>query len=61
MKKAYNIRINDLEKILNLLKEYDHDLIVDIDILRLDSYIKRLKNSFSESDELSLTENLVSD
>lgn len=61
MKKAYNIRINDLEKILNLLKEYDHDLIVDIDILRLDSYIKRLKNSFSESEELSLTEKLVSD
>ena len=59
MKKAYNIRIN--EKILKLLKEYDHDLIVDIDILRLDSYIKRLKNSFSEPEEISLVEKLESD
>jgi hypothetical protein len=60
MKKVYDIKISDLKNLLNLLNNFETDPMVQIDIFRLNNYINRLKNNFSDS-KLSTYERLLSD
>lgn len=61
MKKVYDIKIKDLENILALLKENSHDSVVMTDAIRLEEYIKRIKNSFKSTDVISLFEQIQDD
>ena len=46
MKKVYDIKTRDLESILTLLKENIQDSMVLMDVVRLEEYIKRIRNGF---------------
>lgn len=61
MKKVYDIKIKDLESILALLKENMHDSMVVMDVVRLEEYIKRIKNDFRGTETLSLIEQIQDD
>lgn len=61
MKKVYDIKTRDLESILALLKENMHDSIVYMDAIRLEEYIKRIKNGFKSVDGISLFEQIQDD
>lgn len=61
MKKAYDIKIKDLESILTLLKENVHDNTVMTDAIRLEEYIKRIRNGFRSPDSISLFEQIQDD
>ena len=61
MKKAYDIKIKDLESILTLLKENMHDSMVMIDAIRLEEYIKRVKNNFQGYSSITLFEQIQED
>ncbi len=61
MKKVYDIKIKDLEDILSILKENMHDRTVMMDAIRLEEYIKRVKNSFSATESISAFEQLQDD
>ncbi len=47
MKKAYDIRIKDLEDLLIILKQHANEPIVQVDIYNLTNYIRRLKRNFN--------------
>ena len=61
MKKVYDISIRDLESILSLLKENMHDSVVMMDAIRLEEYIKRIKNGFKYVDSPTLLEQIQDD
>lgn len=61
MKKVYDIKIKDLENILSLLKENMDDGIVMKDVIRLEEYIKRIKNGHKSVECLSLFEKIQDD
>ena len=61
MKKAYDIKIKDLENILTLLKENIQDSTVMMDAIRLEEYIKRIRNGFRNVDSISLFEQIQDD
>lgn len=61
MKKVYDIKIKDLENILALLKENMQDSMVVIDVVRLEEYIKRIKNDFRATETASLMEQIQDD
>ena len=50
MTKAYDIKISDLEDILNILQDNMSDMTVIMDAIRLSEYIKRLKREFKPGD-----------
>ena len=60
MEKVYDIKIDDLKKLLNILKNYSSDPVVMADIGILSNYIKRLERNFSEK-SISLYERLLDD
>lgn len=61
MKKAYNIKTKDLETILKVLKSNMYDSVVFTDALRLEDYIKRIKNGFSPTETISIFEQIQDD
>lgn len=61
MEKVYDIKIKDLENILSLLKENMVDVVVVKDAIRLEEYIKRIKNSHQNIDSFSLLEKIQDD
>ncbi len=60
MKKAYDIKMSDLNNLLSILRQYPNEPVVQVDIIRLNNYIKRLKRNFFEQ-EISLYEKLIDD
>lgn len=60
MKKAYDIKTSNLEKLLDVLKLYAQEPVVLTDIYCLSNYIKRLERNFSDQD-ISLYERLIDD
>lgn len=61
MKKVYDIKIKDLEEILKQLKENMYDSTTMMDAIRLEDYIKRIKNEFRPTDDISVFEQLQDD
>lgn len=61
MKKVYDIKTKDLETILSLLKDNMYDSTVVMDAIRLEEYIKRIKNGFRSTEEVSVIEQLQDD
>lgn len=61
MKKAYDIKINDLKELLKLLYANSNDFMVLKDAVKLESYIKRLENNFCTEDSSSLLEKMAGD
>lgn len=61
MKKAYDIKINNLKELLKLLYANSNDLMVLKDAVRLENYIKRLENNFCTDDSSSLLERMAGD
>lgn len=61
MEKVYDITIKDLETILSMLKDNMYDTIVMKDAVRLEEYIKRIKNNFKGTEEISILEQMQDD
>lgn len=61
MKKVYDIKTRDLESILTLLKENIQDSMVLMDVVRLEEYIKRIRNGFKCTESISLIEQMQDD
>ena len=61
MKKVYDIKIRDLEVVLETLNLHSDNNSVLMDIFRLSEYIKRLKNEFKTSAPVSISEQLQED
>ena len=60
MKKAYDIKIDELKNLYNLLLDYSYDSSILLDLLRLENYIKKIERNFLEENE-SLYEKMLSD
>lgn len=61
MKRAYDIKINDLKELLQILYDNSNDSMVLRDAIRLENYIKRLENNFCTEDSSSLLERMAGD
>lgn len=61
MEKVYDIEIKDLETILSMLKDNMHDTTVMMDAIRLEEYIKRIRNNFKGTDQVSTSEQIQDD
>lgn len=48
MEKVYDIKINDLKELLSILRKFNHEPMVQVDIIRLSNYIKRFERNFSD-------------
>lgn len=60
MKTVYDIKISDLKELLNVLKDFYHEPMVQMDILRLSSYIERYERNFTY-ERVSIYERLLED
>ena len=60
MKKAYDIKINDLKDLLLVLRQFSNEPTVQTDIYCLSNYISRYERNFSD-ERLSLYERLLDD
>ena len=60
MKKAYDIKINDLKDLLLVLRQFSNEPTVQADIYCLSNYISRYERNFSD-ERLSLYERLLDD
>ena len=58
MRKVYDITIKDLETILSMLKDNMYDTTVMMDAIRLEEYIKRIRNNFKGTDQVSTSEQM---
>ena len=61
MRKVYDITIKDLETILSMLKDNMYDTTVMMDAIRLEEYIKRIRNNFKGTDQVSTSEQMQDD
>lgn len=61
MKKVYDIKIEDLENILVLLKSNAYSMEIYKDIYLLESYLKRLRNNFRSSEKYNLLDAITDD
>lgn len=61
MQKKYNIDIQELEKLLEILSSYHEDEAVSNDIYTLTSAIDRLKNNFNVTENLTFIERIARD
>ncbi len=61
MKKVYDIKTKDLETILSMLKDNMSDSMVVMDAIRLEEYIKRIRNGFRGTELVSVFEQLQDD